>query len=266
MKKYNYVYIVFEIPTDRYYIGARSSDIEPEVDITKYRTSSTDKNFKQRQISNPEEYLYFIIETFVDRESAIEYEIFLHEKFDVAKNEKFINKAKQTSSGFDQSGIIFSKETRKRISEGHRNPSDETRYKNGSAFRGKNLPPEHRQKISNSLKGKQKSKEHLEKLRQANLGKVLSQETKNKMSNVRKGKRLGTDNPMAREIIIYDLLGEIVAQGAMYETLVDVGLPKNACKYIDSCRVYSDITNQGIFKRIHNQGRSKFCGYKLVSV
>jgi signal recognition particle GTPase len=50
---------------------------------------------------------YKVIKEFSTRKEANEFEIFLHNKFDVKNHPKFINKANQTSSKFDTTGKSF---------------------------------------------------------------------------------------------------------------------------------------------------------------
>jgi hypothetical protein len=94
------------------------------------------------------------------REEALRAEMFFHEFYDVAKNLKFANRAKQTSTRFSTEGTTSSEETR--------------------------------QKIGKSKIGKPRSKETKQKLRKANLGKVVSKETKEKIGCAMAGEK----NPM----------------------------------------------------------------------
>ena len=93
-----------------------------------------------------EKTILFVCET---REEAMEIEIELHDFFDVAVNPKFANQAKQTSTNFDTTGVIFgprTEETKKKLSEqkiGERNPmygvprneEDKKKIKEGMAGR-----------------------------------------------------------------------------------------------------------------------------------
>jgi len=56
------------------------------------------------QKTNPQDYTYSVLAEFPTRYDAVCHEIFLHSFYDVAKNEMFYNRAKQTSTGFDTSG------------------------------------------------------------------------------------------------------------------------------------------------------------------
>lgn len=90
----------------------------PYMDLgIKYFSSSTDSDFINEQSSNPNIFRYKIIKIFTNRNDALELEIRLHNKFDVGQNPLFYNKAKQTSTGFDMTGIPRTKEFKKHISE-----------------------------------------------------------------------------------------------------------------------------------------------------
>jgi hypothetical protein len=105
MKKYNYVYKLKNLnPIDEraYYIGCRSCDCDPIDDI--YHSSSKDIKNLIRLGCIFEKKIFKIFKT---REEAILYEIYLHNRFDVSNNPKFYNKVKQSSKGFDTTGIIF---------------------------------------------------------------------------------------------------------------------------------------------------------------
>ena len=110
-KNYSYVYLITEISTNKKYIGVRSRDINPENDLGKtYFSSSTNKDFINRQKSCKEDYLYEVLSIFKTRKEANEEEIRLHDLYNVGINEKFYNKAKSKSNGFDTSGKIVVKD------------------------------------------------------------------------------------------------------------------------------------------------------------
>ena len=88
---------------EKYYYGYRSSKFLPKDDnywssskyvidaIKKYGSSFFTKK---------------IVKIFSTKEEALNYEILLHEKFDVDKNEKFFNKSKQSIWGVNCTGSI----------------------------------------------------------------------------------------------------------------------------------------------------------------
>ena len=95
MAKHHYVYHSYE-EWGREYIGCRTCDCLPEED-TKYFGSFRDKTFKPTGKT-----ILFVCKT---RQEAAEIEIELHDFFDVAINPQFANQAKQTSTGFDRTGL-----------------------------------------------------------------------------------------------------------------------------------------------------------------
>ena len=123
--KYHYVYRITNIITEMHYYGDRSCNCQPSEDLgVKYFSSFTNKLFKQDQQQNPQDYKYKIIKIFETcREDAKQLEVDLHKKFDVKNNPKFINRANQTSSGFNV--------TRESIKKGH-----QTRLLNNSYITG----------------------------------------------------------------------------------------------------------------------------------
>lgn len=121
---YHYVYRITNTIENKHYYGARTSKgIIPEKDIgVRYTSSSKDKQFILDQRERPDNFKYKVIRQFKDRVSAIEFEILLHNKFDVGVNENFYNRAKQTSSKFDTTGIshLHTQETIDKISKGNK--------------------------------------------------------------------------------------------------------------------------------------------------
>lgn len=149
-KKFHYVYRITNTKLNKHYYGVRSSNIEPSKDLGfKYFSSSSDTQFIEDQMNNPQDYKYKIVSEFNSREEALELEIKLHTKFNVGINESFYNRAKQTSIFYDKTGIPLSSE--------------------------------HRAKMSKKLKGRVFSKETLERMRLGQLGNKLSEETKAKI-------------------------------------------------------------------------------------
>src|SRR5574344_2071036 len=97
MKKYHYVYRITNTKEQKHYYGVRSSKVEPKLDLgIKYFSSSTDKEFIQEQKENKSIFKYKIIRKFNSRKEANKFEIDLHWRFDVARNESFYNRAKAT--------------------------------------------------------------------------------------------------------------------------------------------------------------------------
>ena len=86
--KHNYVYWVSD--GLKWYIGVRSSTIEPEKDFWKYGTSSYRK---QEILTNSEMFRVYILADFNNRKEANAYEAFLHNYFNVKYNKKFWNRS-----------------------------------------------------------------------------------------------------------------------------------------------------------------------------
>ena len=134
------------------YIGVRSSECLPELD-TKYVGSST---YTQNDLITSKE----ILNVFATREEALLHEIELHNLYDVALSTNYYNKSRQTSTGFDTSGIAFPQ-------------SVESRLKRSNALKGKKRPDYIGENLSNQRKGVKK--------------KPHSEETKQRISDANKG-------------------------------------------------------------------------------
>lgn len=113
MTKHHYVYHSYE-EWGREYIGVRSCNCLPEED-TKYFGSFYDKTFKPT-----EKTILFVCET---RAEVLEIEIELHNFFDVAVNPQFANMVKQTSTGFDTTGLQSGKNNPMYGRTGEKNPN-----------------------------------------------------------------------------------------------------------------------------------------------
>jgi hypothetical protein len=167
LMKNHYVYRITNMTENKHYYGCRSTSLRPEQDICKlYKSSSSDQDFMQAQEDRPEDFKYKVIKNYDDRKKAIRLEIKLHNYFDVAVNKSFYNKAKQTSTGFDTTGIklpnvsesnknrILSEESRNKISQAHKGKkiTEETRKNMSIAQSGRELTEETRKRISESKK------------------------------------------------------------------------------------------------------------------
>jgi hypothetical protein len=105
--RYHYIYRITNIVEGKHYYGKRTSKKHPHRDLgIKYFSSSTDKDFKLDQKTNPKNYKYKILQTFDYSDDAIFLEFTLHGKFAVHINPKFYNKAKQTLSRFGTNGLV----------------------------------------------------------------------------------------------------------------------------------------------------------------
>lgn len=176
---YHYVYRITNIKLFKHYYGKRSSKVPPKEDIgIKYFSSSKDKEFMQDQINNPDNYIYVVIEEFESAIDAINAEIFFHDIADVAINPRFYNKSKQTSSGWDTTGIVHTEEYKTKMSETlkGRVVSEETKAKMSKAQignkkgLGKKLSEEHKAKLIESNKTRVWTPEARERARERSSG------------------------------------------------------------------------------------------------
>lgn len=198
-----YTYRSFEeFETGRSYIGVRKCPTGRTPKTDPYLGSYTDKTFSPTAKE--------ILGIYYSKEEALQSEIDLHKKFDVARNPHFANKACATSTRFSYGmlGRKHTEGTKIKMSESH---SGEKHYLHGKAKEdhplfGRSLPDETRAKISEAMSGenhpmygkrgywygKNRSEETKAKISKANLGKKLSEETKEKLSKT----KLGENNPM----------------------------------------------------------------------
>ena len=93
------------------YIGVRSSKCDPKDD--NYWSSS--RHLPKDVMTTHRKR---ILKMHNSRKEAVEHEVFLHHKYDVGKNPQFYNRAKQTTSSYDTSGVSnpHSQETCKKLS------------------------------------------------------------------------------------------------------------------------------------------------------
>jgi hypothetical protein len=178
--------------TRQRYIGVRSCKVDPKID--KYQSSS--KVIRQ-MITDGYTFSKRVLSEFSTRSDAVQHEINLHSTYDVARSDKYLNQAKQTSTGWDMTGVKHSDEARDKISK---------RLK-GHPVSDKLLEiwhqphtPEHSAKISASLKGYVKSAEHISKIKLSNKGKVISEKTRRKISQAVKGRVMSEDTRIKMSI------------------------------------------------------------------
>lgn len=149
----HYTYLIQHNSENKRYIGVRSCDCDP-VDDTEYWGSS-----KHLPSNMQETHTKIILKEHVSRKEAVAHEIGLHNLNDVAVNPIYYNQAKQTSTGFDTSGVP--------------------------------MRPEIVEKIKKATKGKPKTEEHNRKAKEGakrarDNGYVVSLASRQKMSNAQK--------------------------------------------------------------------------------
>ena len=104
-KKYHYVYRITNKIEKKHYIGVRSCNIDPYLDLgNEYKGTSLDSDFVKDQNENPQNYIYQILGFFENRKDAIKREMYLHEIYKVDLNESFYNIRKQGSTKWDNTG------------------------------------------------------------------------------------------------------------------------------------------------------------------
>lgn len=179
--KYHYVYRISNSKLKKHYYGVRSSKLAPHLDLgVKYFSSSKDKSFIQDQQLNPWFYKYKIIAIFETREDAVRFEIKLHNRFDVGKNPSFYNKAKQTSQGFDTTGISYLTDDQIQYRRQRWLIDNPNKYRSNA---GENNPMfgTHRSGVENPFYGKEHSEEAKIKISESKKGKPLPEEWKQKL-------------------------------------------------------------------------------------
>ncbi len=145
---YHYTYLIQHKKEPSRYIGVRTSKVPPTED-TDYWGSS-----KHIPKDVRETHSKIILKIHTTRKEAVAHEIYLHNLNDVAINPIYYNKAKQTSVGFDTTGmtVTVSEETRKKSSTTHKNLASMPGYKNPR--KGVTLSEETKAKLSKTIKEK----------------------------------------------------------------------------------------------------------------
>lgn len=179
---FHYVYRIKNLELNMHYYGVRSSKIEPQEDIgIFYFSSSSNKDFLFEQKLFPEKFKYKIVKIFENRTDAVEFEIKLHNKFNVGVNEMFYNRSKQTSVGWDMTGTRASEESKMKMSEsskGENHPNFGKRGEGTTNF-GKTHSDKTKAKMGEDRTGE----------KNAMYGKTHSDESKSKMSAAQKVKQ-----------------------------------------------------------------------------
>lgn len=98
---HHYTYWLTCQDTNEHYIGARTSKIQPELDH--YWSSS---KVVRAMMRDGKKFTKQVLAEWDTREEAILHEVLLHDIFDVARNTKFLNMAKQTCTSFDTTGTV----------------------------------------------------------------------------------------------------------------------------------------------------------------
>lgn len=185
------------------YIGVRSSKNLPELD-TSYWGSSKHLPKDVARTHNKT-----VLANFFTRKDAVDYEIYLHNLYDVAVNPMFYNKAKQTSVKFDTSGIKLPPEHAERARKQFlgKKHSEETKRKLSEFHKGKTKSPEAKQSMSLAQKRLAASPNYIN----PNKGKQLTEEVKQKLSQSLKNSEhnKGVNNPTFTPWFITDTVNSV---------------------------------------------------------
>lgn len=163
---HHYVYLLLG-HDGRYYYGSRTCKCHPKED--KYLGSFTDLSFLPVRKK--------ILSTWESRKEALAEEIRIHSLKEVGTNPRYANRAKQTSVGFDRTGVPCTEDHKKKLSKVMNEPEMKNRLKKSL----KAIPHtgEWNQRIRESL-----SKPGVkEKIGQFHRGKKKSEETRQKMKD-----------------------------------------------------------------------------------
>lgn len=107
----SYVYWITDKCDGKHYIGSRGSKKSDLMkDLLEYGTTSCRKD---DILNNPNMFVFNILRIFENRLLAYQYEILLHNKFEVELNDKFFNKSRQTTLKFTMANFshVYNKET-----------------------------------------------------------------------------------------------------------------------------------------------------------
>lgn len=107
----SYVYWITDKRDGKHYIGSRGSKKSDLMkDLLEYGTTSCRKD---DILNNPNMFVFNILRIFENRLLAYQYEILLHNKFEVELNDKFFNKSRQTTLKFTMANFshVYNKET-----------------------------------------------------------------------------------------------------------------------------------------------------------
>ena len=158
-------------PNGRDYIGKHSSEDPYDNYLGTFKDKSFDPDAK------------IIMAYSKTPEGASWFEINFHNVFDVVMDSQFVNRAKQTSTKFDRTGVSNTSEQNQKISE---------------ALKGLMVGEKH------PGYGKPRSEETKQKIRDKKTGTPLSDETKKKISEAHMGIQCGGDNPKSKKVrVVY---------------------------------------------------------------
>lgn len=188
---YHYTYLLQHKTQDKRYIGCRSCRCLPVEDISYWGSS------KHLPSNISEEHVKIILKQFPTRKEAIAHEIYLHDINDVGSNPSYYNKAKQTSTGFDTSGLklVFTGEHIQNMKKASQNRetrpsgwkhSDEAKKRIAESKKGVPRDDKTKQVLSKKMKDL-----YAEGYVNPKTGTKHSEETRKRISESRKNSPLG---------------------------------------------------------------------------
>lgn len=244
MKTYHYVYRITNTLEGKHYYGLRSSSVHPSNDLgVVYFSSSSNKEFIKEQKKNPHNFKYKIVKICSDRKSAAQFEIDLHNKFDVKVNESFYN----LSNACSLTRVIHN------TAEQQKNYSEKQYKEHCKSIHIANK----RYYDSLSVDAKEKHTRHLREWKLNNPEKVKD--------NLKKAtdKRRGANNGSARRINIFNADGKLMFEchGNYRVICEEHGIPSHKIKesYLNNGKpLYTSPYGQTIAKQ---QGLEKFIGW-----
>jgi len=158
---HHYTYWLTCQDTNEHYIGVRSSKVLPELDH--YWSSS---KVVKAMMRDGKKFTKQVLAEWDTREEALSHEILLHDIFDVVRNDSFLNRSKQKSTGFCTFGFMHTEEWKSRKSEGMKGKYSGA----GNPMYGKEMPVSARQKIAEYRSGKKFTEESRRRLSKSKTG------------------------------------------------------------------------------------------------
>lgn len=241
MKNYTYK-ITVEAPTDsrKYYIGVRSCLCAPEKDSNYFGSS---RHLRAWVRENGAGSLHKeILAVFETRVEAVLHEVQLHEKFCVATNVEFFNRAKQKSTGFDTTGC-FGPRNGVRHTEAAKQKNRMAHLGRPAWNKGVKMPKEFGEAVSKRMKGRVG----------VNAGKTFNAEWRAKLSASRTGAKSNTFLPWC----LVDPSGnkQKFTGVTMKDHSLLLGLKWNAMRGLLRCTQKHGVVKRGAFK-----------GYKVFKI
>lgn len=177
---YHYTYLITHPTTLMKYIGVRTSKCLPELDTTYWGSS------KHLPTDIGSTHTKQVLAIFFTREDAVSHEILLHKQYEVASNPEFYNRANQTSTKFDTTGIKLEGEHLEKTRKAFlgRRHSESTKQKLSDLFKGKPKSEEAKANMSKAHKTLAKSEGYIH----PNKGISWSEEVRNRISQGKKAK------------------------------------------------------------------------------